>query len=102
MRQTLLTLLLGLAGLALTSAPAAATSTCAVRSTIVGQLADRYSETRRGIGMTGNNAVVEVFASDAGTWTVTVTLPSGMTCLVASGSNWEDLAEKLPVRGDPV
>jgi hypothetical protein len=102
MRQTLLTLLLGLAGLALASAPAAATSTCAVRSTIVGQLADRYSETRRGIGMTGNNAVVEVFASDAGTWTVTVTLPSGMTCLVASGSNWEDLAEKLPVSGDPV
>jgi hypothetical protein len=98
----MLTPLLGLAGLVLATVPAAATTACATRNTIVAQLADRYSETRRGIGMTGNNAVVEVFASDAGTWTVTVTLPSGMTCLVASGSDWEDLAEKLPASGDPV
>jgi hypothetical protein len=45
--------------------------------------------------------VLEVFASDTGSWTITVTLPSGMTCLVATGQGWEDLAEQLPAKGDP-
>ena len=37
-----------------------------------------------------NNAVVEVFASsDTGTWTITVTNASGVTCLVASGQAFE-------------
>ena len=48
-----------------------------------------------------NNAVVEVFASDeTGTWTITVTTPNGMTCLVASGQSFEALAEALPAKGN--
>ena len=44
---------------------------------------------------------MEVFASpETGTWTITVTTAAGMTCLVASGQAFEELAESLP-QGDP-
>ena len=100
MMKTLFALSLGFAGLILATQAGFAGPPCAVRSTLVGQLAETYSETRKGMGMTGTNAVVELFVSEAGTWTVIVTMPSGMTCLVASGAGWETLVEDLPARGD--
>ena len=99
MTKTLFALTLGC--LSLLPHTAAAGPACAVRSAVVAQLAAKYQESRKGIGLAGNDAIVEVFASEAGTWTITVTLPSGMTCLLASGQGWEALAEALPARGDP-
>lgn len=83
------------------AAPAmAAGRNCAPRDTVVDRLAEGYGETRRSIGLGANNAVMEVFASDeTGTWTITVTLPNGMTCLVASGQAFETMAEGLPPAG---
>jgi hypothetical protein len=101
MTKKLFALSLGFAGLILATHAAFAAPACAVRKVVVGQLAERYQETRRGIGMTANASVLEVFASEDGSWTITVTLPSGMTCLVASGQGWEALAEDLPAKGDP-
>ena len=67
---------------------------------MVDRLADRYGESRQSIGLGANNAVVEVFASsETGTWTITVTTPQGLTCLVASGQAFEALAEALPKPG---
>ncbi|TFL19207.1 hypothetical protein [Jannaschia formosa] len=69
---------------------------CGPREMVVERLADRFGETRRGIGLATQNRVVEIFASEAtGTWTVTVTLPSGRTCLLASGQAWEDRMDDL-------
>ena len=52
------------------------------------------------IGLGANNQVVEVFASlETGTWTITVTLPDGTTCLVASGQAYESLTDPLPAPG---
>ncbi|MGB7241363.1 MAG: hypothetical protein WBC93_04650 [Sulfitobacter sp.] len=74
---------------------------CAARDAVLKRLAEGYGETRQSIGVGNNNSVVEVFASvDTGTWTITVTLPNGMTCLVASGKSFETLAEALPVKGN--
>ena len=70
---------------------------CGPRELVVDRLADRYGETRQSIGLGANNAVVEVFASDdTRTWTITVTSANGVTCLVASGQSFEELAEALP------
>lgn len=67
---------------------------CAPRDRVIERLSITYGETRQSIGVGSNNAVVEVFASpDTGTWTITVTLPTGLTCLVASGQGYEALAE---------
>lgn len=70
---------------------------CAPREAVVNRLASGYGETRQSMGLGANNNVVEVFASaETGTWTITVTMPNGLTCLVASGQAFEELAEALP------
>lgn len=82
--------------------PASATAqtsrqACGPRALVVERLAEGYGETRRSIGIGSNNAVVEVFASDdSGTWTITMTTPQGITCLIASGQAFETLMEALP------
>lgn len=74
---------------------------CAPRDRVVERLADKYGETRQSMGLGANNAVVEVFASlESGSWTITVTSVNGVTCLVASGQAFEELAEALPPKGD--
>lgn len=71
---------------------------CAKRDLVVAKLATGYGETRRSIGLTADNSVMELFASDAtGTWTIMKTLPNGMTCLVASGESFEQVAAPLPL-----
>jgi hypothetical protein len=81
--------------------PAAAqTSNCAERDMVVERLAGTYGESRQSIGLAANNQVMEVFANlESGSWTVTVTLPSGMTCLIASGMAFEELEEPLTPTG---
>lgn len=75
---------------------------CAPRDQVVERLAAKYGEVRQSMGLGSNNAVMEVFASsDSGTWTITVTMTNGITCLVASGQAFEELAEVLPPKGDP-
>ncbi|WP_010137373.1 hypothetical protein [Oceanicola sp. S124] len=91
-----------LLALALGTPPAAAQqppqSSCAPRDVVVERLAEGYGETRKSIGLGSNNAMVEVFASDdSGTWTITMTTPQGITCLIASGKAFETLREALPV-----
>ena len=99
MRRELIALGLG-ATLTLAAQPAAAAPRCGPRAEVLEMLAERYEETRRGIGISGPTQVLEVFASTTGTWTVLVTDPDGNTCLVASGQSWEDLREALPPEGE--
>ncbi|WP_425429293.1 hypothetical protein [Citreimonas salinaria] len=75
---------------------------CAPRDTVIERLAAKYGETRKSIGL-GKNAVMEVFASAAtGTWTITLTTTGGLTCLVASGQAFENMADVLPPQGEAV
>ena len=74
----------------------AQTQNCAKRDSVLERLAERYGESRQSIGMAPQGRVVEVFASlETGTWTITVTMPNGVTCLVASGQSYEALDEPL-------
>ena len=74
---------------------------CGPRELVVNRLAEGFGETRQSMGLGANNAVIEVFASEeSGTWTITVTSPNGVTCLVASGQAFEELAEALPAKGN--
>ena len=73
---------------------------CAARDSVLDRLAERYGESRQSIGMAPQGRVVEVFASlETGTWTITVTTPNGVTCLVASGQSYESLDEPLQPAG---
>ena len=77
--------------------------TCALRTDVTERLAATYGETRKGIGIARQGAVMEIYASDeTGSWTIIVTLPDGMACLVASGQSYEALADALPPKGDKI
>lgn len=92
--------LCALACLGLTGAPVQAAGNCAPHATVVERLAERYGETRQSIGLGSNNQLIEIFASrESGSWTITVTTPAGITCLVASGQAFETLDAALP-QGD--
>lgn len=87
--------------LAATTDVAAQNRNCGPREAVITRLADGYGETRQSMGLGSNNAVIEVFAADeTGSWTITVTQANGLTCLVASGQGYEQLAEALPPKGD--
>ena len=96
-----MTFALGVMALAAGQVAAQGNRNCAPREVVIERLANGYGETRQAIGLGAQGAVVEVFASDeTGSWTITVTLPDGLTCLVASGQSYEALAEALPPKGN--
>lgn len=65
---------------------------CAKRGDLYQQLAQRFQEAPVARGLANNGALVEVFsAPDGGTWTVTITMPNGVACMVAAGDDWENL-----------
>jgi hypothetical protein len=102
MDRLLLALSLGLVAPALLPLRAEAGPQCAPHDTVARQLADQFGEARRALGLAQDSTMMELFAAEGtGTWTLTVTLPNGLTCLVAAGSDFRILAEPLPARGDP-
>lgn len=78
-------------GLALTTPSAEATErpVCAERTAVVKRLEERYGERLQSLGMHRNKDVLEVYASDTGSWSILVTRSDGMTCLIAAGQSWE-------------
>ena len=97
MQRPLFLLSFGFAVLIAATQMGQAQGACAPRERVLERLGQTYGETRRGAGLSGSQAMVELFASDTtGTWTMTVTLPDGRTCLVASGSDWHAVDDPLP------
>jgi hypothetical protein len=83
--------------LACLASPAFAQSNCAPHNVIMETLADRYGESRVGIGLDSAGSVVEIWTGHNGTWTITVTAPGGLTCLVAHGGEYTVIP--LPAAG---
>ncbi len=87
--------------LALFTAPLfAAPAQCAPRDEVTGQLALTYSETPFGIGVVGPAAVMEIWISpDGATWSVLITRPDGVSCLIGAGTNFQHAVRAKD--GDP-
>ncbi len=81
-------LLFGMAG----TAPPAHAANCGLRDTVVDRLQSKYSETLTAGGLQGSRNVqtmVEVWASEqTGTFTVILTNPQGISCVVATGTDF--------------
>lgn len=89
-----------LAGCATPAAPvvepvqpaAQAAPVCALHDGVIERLAERYGEQRVAWGMSSAKTMVEVIATkDGATWTIIVTDPGGMSCLVAAGEGWRNM-----------
>lgn len=90
-----------LAGLAAASAAPASTeaqTVCGRREAVVKMLADKFSEQRHGGGTSGQSALIEVYISPSGTWTILASGASGISCIVAAGDAWNDFARKIEGR----
>lgn len=80
------------ATVALLSSDAVASSPepdCAPRDQIVAKLSKEFKETQQAVGLVNQQAVLEVFVSEAGTWTIIATGTDGSSCLLSAGDNWE-------------
>ncbi len=76
---------------------------CGTRDSVVAKLGDKYGEVRHGGGLAGPTAIFEIWTSEAtGTWTILKTTPSGLTCVMAVGEDWQDDAGEAILAGDPV
>ncbi len=71
-----------------------AQAVCGERIALVEKLKAGFNEAPRSMGLANNGHMVEVFASPKGSWTIIVTQPNGLACLLAAGENWEDLPRK--------
>ncbi|MEE8270909.1 MAG: hypothetical protein V3R98_04135 [Alphaproteobacteria bacterium] len=64
---------------------------CGERAAIMTHLENGYSEKPVAMGLDAQGRVLEVLAAPSGTWTMLVSTPGGMTCLIASGIAWQEL-----------
>lgn len=72
-----------------TTSPAPAVEFCADRAAMVKSLSDEYREAPTALGQVNGEAVIEVFVSDKGTWTILATRTDGQSCVLSAGENWE-------------
>ena len=50
---------------------------------------DKYREAPVAVGVTHNGGLIEVLSTGEGqTWSIIITSPQGMSCLVAAGEGW--------------
>ncbi len=86
-----LALTLSATGLLAVSVAEAAPRVCGEREKMTKFLNEKYQETPRAIGVSGSGkAVMEIYTSTDGTWTVLMTMTSGKTCIMGAGHSWED------------
>ena len=69
---------------------------CGDRDEMLSHLSQKYSEKTVALGLATNGSVVEVLSSKTGgSFTIVYTMPNGLTCLMAAGSNWEFVKKQI-------
>ena len=84
--------------------PAQAQMMCGPRNDVVANLEKGYAERPVSIGLASNGAVIEVFVSTIDkavggkSFTILMTRPDGLSCLMAVGNNWETVARQKVIK----
>lgn len=79
-------------GVAALAPPVAAQTeaNCLTRDQVIEVLVNRYHEQATGAGLQSPYQMLEIWTSpETGTFTVLVSYPDGTSCVVASGSYWQ-------------
>jgi hypothetical protein len=102
MHRSFVIALLAIISVLVPSKPAAAqTATgppCAAHREVLAFLQQVVGERLIGSGLSSDGFLLEVYASQTGTWTIVVTAPTGTSCVVTQGRAWEAPSER-PVGG---
>lgn len=88
------TIALGVGFALLASTAMAQQPQCNDRDHVLELLSKKYKETPVAAGVTNTGGLVEVLTdTKGGTWTIIVTTPQGMSCLVAAGEGWREMEQ---------
>lgn len=97
MTRKILTCLAAAAMLPILSNAGIAAAPCGARDEIVKKLSEEFKEAPQSMGVVNKDAVVEVFVSENGTWTIIASGTDGKSCVLSSGEGWEtDVLAALP------
>lgn len=69
------------------------TARCQAHPQMAQLLSTRYHESKVGGGISVDGTMLEIFGGENGSFTVTKTLPTGLTCIIDLGVGWQT---KLP------
>ena len=73
---------------------------CDDRDAVLELLAEKYREAPVAFGVTNSGGLVELLTSapdsEGDTWTIVITTPMGLSCLVAAGEGWRALERANP------
>jgi protein-S-isoprenylcysteine O-methyltransferase Ste14 len=73
-----------------------AQANCSTHERVSERLTDGWGEHVIAMALSGSAALVEIWANhETGTWSITVTVPDGQTCLVSSGEGFS-MADRSP------
>jgi len=72
-----------------------APTACGPHTDVIKALGDKFHEKQSATALTSAGTLLEVLtASDGATWTIIVSRPDGLSCVVAAGQNWQDRANQ--------
>lgn len=92
MKRYAYAVLAALAACTPTLAPAQEAGRCGPREMGVETLKQQYREHKVAQGLTEEGLMIEVFASEDGsTFTVFLSLPNGISCVVSTGQGWTQI-----------
>jgi hypothetical protein len=75
----------------------AGTPRCAPHADMLSVLAKQYGEAPQAVGIVNGarSAVIEILSSKQGSFTILVTQPNGMACILAAGQEFEEVPDHL-------
>jgi hypothetical protein len=80
--------------LAVAPISAAAQPMCMTRAEMLDHLTRGYKEKPTALGLSSAGGVYEVLTSRNGkTWTIILTLPTGISCVIAAGRSWHSIVK---------
>lgn len=71
------------------SASMAQEQACLPRADILARLENKFKEVPISSGVMTNGSLLEIVASENGTWSLIISHPTGYSCLTAAGERWE-------------
>lgn len=77
--------------------PVAEAAQCGKADQVIAFLGKKYAEKVVGMGLVGTKGFMQLFVADAGTWTVLLTTPEGISCIIAAGDSYDAMDGFKPV-----
>ena len=63
-------------------------TSCGDREVVISSLQKDYKEVQDSLGISNGGGLIEVFVSPQGSFSITVTNPSQLTCIISAGEYW--------------